>query len=138
MENALAQLGPGGGGQSQSEEAIGREVEAMREEMASLRTQLHTLNSIRKKMRYVCLALGELIFPTLKKSKTISPYPTFIKQSLDIDNLLYLCVCCHSDHYATVVGERDQLLQQKIEAQHSYQKSMERGGEENKKVCVCV
>lgn len=54
MDSALAQLGPGGGGQSQSEEAIGREVEAMREEMASLRTQLHTLNSIRKKTRYVC------------------------------------------------------------------------------------
>ena len=48
------------------------------------------------------------------------------------------CVCCHSDHYATVVGERDQLLQQKTEAQHSYQKNMERGEEDNKKVCVCV
>jgi hypothetical protein len=59
LDHALAQLGPGvdgGGGrqgvQRQSEEAIGREVEAMKEEVTSLKTQLHTLNSIRKKMRY--------------------------------------------------------------------------------------
>ena len=39
-----------------------------------------------------------------------------------------------SDHYGTVVGERDKLLQQKTEAQHSYQKNMERGREDNKKV----
>ena len=44
-----------------------------------------------------------------------------------------VCVCC-SDHYGTVVGERDKLLQQKTEAQHSYQKNMERGREDNKKV----
>ena len=42
-------------------------------------------------------------------------------------------MCC-SDHYGTVVGERDKLLQQKTEAQHSYQKNMERGREDNKKV----
>ena len=43
-------------------------------------------------------------------------------------------MCYHSDHYAAVVGERDKLLQQKAEAQHSYQKNMERGKEDNKKV----
>ena len=65
LDHALAQLGPGGGDgdsggsgggrqsrQRQSEEAIAREVEGMREEVTSLKTQLHTLNSIRKKMRY--------------------------------------------------------------------------------------
>ena len=60
LDHALAQLGPGGDGDSggqgrqsrQSEEAIAREVEGMREEVTSLKTQLHTLNSIRKKMRY--------------------------------------------------------------------------------------
>ena len=41
----------------------------------------------------------------------------------------------HSDHYASVVGERDQLLEQKTEAQHSYLKNMDRGKEDNKKVC---
>ena len=62
LDHALAQLGPGGGDgdsgggrqsrQRQSEEAIAREVEGMREEVTSLKTQLHTLNFIRKKMRY--------------------------------------------------------------------------------------
>ena len=45
-----------------------------------------------------------------------------------------VCVCFPSDHYASVVGERDQLLQQKTEAQHSYLKNMDRGKEDNKKV----
>ena len=62
LDGALAQLGPDDGGGSghsvQSEEAMGREVEAMREEVASLKTQLHTLNSIRKKMRYMCSVIG--------------------------------------------------------------------------------
>ena len=46
---------------------------------------------------------------------------------------LYVCFC--SDHYASVVGERDQLLEEKTEAQHSYLKNMDRGKEDNKKVC---
>ena len=64
MDNALAQLGPSVD-QSQSEEALGREVEAMKEEVASLRTQLHTLNSIRKKMRYVCIKIISIIYSLL-------------------------------------------------------------------------
>ena len=44
-----------------------------------------------------------------------------------------MCFC--SDHYGSVVGERDQLLEQKTEAQHSYLKNMDRGKEDNKKVC---
>lgn len=44
-------------------------------------------------------------------------------------------MCFHSDHYGSVVGERDQLLEQKTEAQHSYLKNMDRGKEDNKKVC---
>ena len=39
-----------------------------------------------------------------------------------------------SDHYATVVGERDELLQQKTESQRCYRTSMERGQEDNDKV----
>lgn len=35
------------------------------------------------------------------------------------------------------MGERDQLLQQKTEAQHSYQKNMDKGREDNEKVRVC-
>ena len=43
-------------------------------------------------------------------------------------------MCFRSDHYGSVVGERDQLLEQKTEAQHSYLKNMDRGKEDNKKV----
>ena len=45
-------------------------------------------------------------------------------------------MCFRSDHYASVVGERDQLLEQKTEAQHSYLKNMDRGKEDNKKVYI--
>ena len=53
LDNALVQLGPVEHGWS--EETMAREVEGMREEVTAFKTQLHTLNSIRKKMRYVCL-----------------------------------------------------------------------------------
>ena len=44
-------------------------------------------------------------------------------------------VLCHSDHYATLVNERDQVVQQKAEAQRCCQNTMERGQQDNNKVC---
>ena len=50
LDNALSQLDPKGGTVHQSQDALAREVADMKEEVASLKSQLHTLNSIRKKL----------------------------------------------------------------------------------------
>ena len=50
LDYALSQLDPKGGEEHQSQDALAREVADMKEEVATLKSQLHTLNSIRKKL----------------------------------------------------------------------------------------